>query len=208
MVEYHTMAAVLPAFLLATVVIAMLPGPATALIIREAASGDRRRVVGVIAGVEAAIFAWAVFAGLGVAALVTASALAYAVLRAVGAGVLIVIGLQTLWDARKSTTKRRRRNVLTLKGFRGGLLTNLANPKAAVFAFSFYPQFIPHGANVLATCVLLGAIQFLVEVAWYSTLATAVTGLRRFIDRSAVKRWIERVVGTVLIALGLRVAIG
>src|SRR6266508_2021649 len=99
------------------------------------------------------------------------------------------------------------RPLFTLTGFRGGLLTNLANPKAAVFAFSFYPQFIPAGANVLATSVLLGAVHVLVDVSWYTVVALAVSRLRRLLLREGFKRWLERIVGTVLVALGLRLAI-
>jgi threonine/homoserine/homoserine lactone efflux protein len=81
------------------------------------------------------------------------------------------------------------------------------HPKAAVFAFSFYPQFIPDGANVLATSVLLGAVHVLVDMCWYSIVALTVTRLRALFLRSELKRWLERVVGTVLVALGLRLAI-
>jgi threonine/homoserine/homoserine lactone efflux protein len=200
------MAAVLPGFLLATMLLAMLPGPATALLVREAARGDRRRTAGVIAGIEAGIFAWALASAFGVAALVTASTLAYAVLRAVGATVLVVLGLQMLWDARRGAPVKPRR-ALRLHGFRGGLLTNLANPKAAVFAFSFYPQFVPHGANVLVTTLVLGTVHVCVDVLWYTTLATAVGRLRGVLSRSGFTRWLERTVGAVLVGLGLRLAV-
>jgi threonine/homoserine/homoserine lactone efflux protein len=202
---------VLPAFVLATLVLAMLPGPATALVIREAATGQRRRVVGVLGGIEVGIFTWALLSACGVAALVTASALAYAVLRAVGACVLVVLGVQTLVYSRKRRAARDEaeapRPMLRLTGFRGGLLTNLANPKAAVFAFSFYPQFIPSGANILLTSLLLACVHIVIDVGWYSVLALAVTRLRAVLTRTSVKRWMERIVGTVLIALGLRLAV-
>jgi len=200
------MVAVLPGFLLATLLLAMLPGPATALLIREAVRGDRRRTAAVIAGIEVGIFGWALASALGAAALVAASTLAYAVLRAVGATVLVVLGLQTLWYARRGATEKPR-PMLRLVGFRGGLLTNLANPKAAVFAFAFYPQFLPHGVNVLGATILLGLVHVCVDVAWYTTLASAVRTLRALFERSAVRRWLERVVGAVLVALGLRLAI-
>jgi threonine/homoserine/homoserine lactone efflux protein len=199
----------------------MLPGPATALLIREVIAGDdssgpareaswarrvaRGRIVGVIGGIEVGIFAWAVFSGLGVAALVAASTMAYTVLRTVGAVVLVLLGLQTLWYSRSGRAEQPR-PLMRLRGFRGGLLTNLANPKAAVFAFAFYPQFIPHGSNVLLTSVLLGAVHVLVDILWYSLLASVVSTARDVFARSAVRRWLERAVGAVLIALGLRLA--
>jgi threonine/homoserine/homoserine lactone efflux protein len=200
------------AFVISAFVLAMLPGPATALLIRETVSGNRRRVIGVLGGMEVGIFAWAVLSGLGVAALVAASALAYTILRAVGAAVLVVLGIQTLWASRRwrATGTRPGRPPLRafrLTGFRGGVLTNLANPKAAVFAFSFYPQFIPHGANPLLTSTILGLIHVGVDLCWYTFLATVVDRAKELFTRSAVKRWLERVVGAVLVALGLRLAI-
>ncbi len=94
------------AFVISAFVLAMLPGPATALLIRETVSGNRRRVIGVLGGMEVGIFAWAVLSGLGVAALVAASALAYTILRAVGAAVLVVLGVQTLWYTRSRRPDR------------------------------------------------------------------------------------------------------
>ena len=194
------------AFVLSAFILAMLPGPATALLVREVVGGDRRRVIGVIGGIEVGIFVWAVLSGLGVAALVAASALAYTVLRAVGAAILVLLGLQTLWYSWKHRPEKPR-PVMRLRGFRGGLVTNLANPKAAVFAFSFYPQFIPHGTNPLLASVVLGAIHVLVDICWYSFLAGALTKLRDVVAKSAFRRWMERTVGAVLIALGLRLAV-
>jgi threonine/homoserine/homoserine lactone efflux protein len=194
------------AFVLSAFILAMLPGPATALLVREVVGGDRRRVIGVIGGIEVGIFAWAVLSGLGVAALVAASALAYTVLRAVGAAILVLLGLQTLWYSWKHRPDRPQ-PMLRLRGFRGGLLTNLANPKAAVFAFAFYPQFIPHGTNPLLASVVLGAVHVLVDICWYSFLAGALTKLRDVVAKSAFRQWMERTVGAVLIALGLRLAV-
>ena len=159
-----------------------------------------------IGGIEAGIFAWAVFSGLGVAALVAASTLAYTVLRTVGAVVLVLLGVQTLWYTRSRRTEKPR-PMMRLRGFRGGLLTNLANPKAAVFAFAFYPQFIPHGSNVLLMSVLLGAVHVLVDIVWYSVLASVVGTARDLFAKTAFRRWLERTVGAVLIALGLRLAV-
>jgi threonine/homoserine/homoserine lactone efflux protein len=203
---------VLPGFLIAALALAVLPGPATALLIREALRGQRRRVVGAIGGIELGLFAWAMFAAFGLAALVAASALAYTALRAAGAAVLVLLGIQTLWYSRKRAPQAggevgSARIALRLTGFRGGLLTNLANPKAAVFAFSFYPQFIPPGANVLVTTLLLALVHVLVDVTWFSVLASAVTAVRGFFDRPEVKRRTERAVGAILVGLGVRLAI-
>jgi threonine/homoserine/homoserine lactone efflux protein len=210
-VSHASILSVLPGFLLAVLALAMLPGPATALLIRESIAGNRRSVIGVMAGIEVGIFAWALGAATGVAALVTASRTAYTGLRIVGATVLVVLGLQTLWYARRrrnaDDAHEAPRPLVRITGFRGGLLTNLANPKAAVFAFSFYPQFVPNGANVVASCLLLGLVHVLVDVAWYTVLTFAVSRARRIFERAALRRRLEQLVGTVMVALGLRLAL-
>lgn len=76
-----------------------------------------------------------------------------------------------------------------------------------MFAFSFYPAFIPDGASVFATSALLGVVHVFVDVAWYCVVALAVTRLRGLFMRSGFKRWLERTVGAVLVALGVRLAI-
>jgi threonine/homoserine/homoserine lactone efflux protein len=75
-----------------------------------------------------------------------------------------------------------------------------------VFAFSFYPQFIPRGAPVLATTLLLVSIQLVVDTAWYVLVAWLVNRARAFMRSAAVKRRLERLTGLVLLGLGARLA--
>jgi threonine/homoserine/homoserine lactone efflux protein len=75
-----------------------------------------------------------------------------------------------------------------------------------VFAFAFYPQFIPAGADVLATTMLLGVLQVVVDATWYVMLALLVGRARHFFSSAAVRRRLERITGTVLIGLGIRLA--
>ncbi|MGF1664533.1 MAG: LysE family translocator, partial [Kineosporiaceae bacterium] len=95
---------VLPAFLLAVLVVSATPGPAVALILRRAAVQGWRRTVPLVLGLEAGLFAWAVLAATGLAALIAVSEVAYLVLRVVGAVVLVYLGVTALreaWRARR-----------------------------------------------------------------------------------------------------------
>ena len=92
-------AASLPAFVLAVLLISASPGPAMALIFRRAALRGLRGAVPTVLGLEAGLYAWALFAGLGFAALVAASEVAYVVLRVVGAAVLLLLGARALHAA-------------------------------------------------------------------------------------------------------------
>ncbi len=86
------------------------------------------------------------------------------------------------------------------------MATNLANPKAAIFMIAFFPQFIPAGYPVLPTTLALAALQVTVEFTLYALLALGVGRARRVFTRPRVRVALEGASGTVLIALGLRVA--
>jgi threonine/homoserine/homoserine lactone efflux protein len=135
-------------FMAAVVVGAMVPGATTALVVRRSALHGPRAAVPVIAGVELGLFTWAFMTALGTAALVAASEVGFLALKIVGACVLVYLGVQAWRAARKDTID----GLPYIAASRGwwrdagaGLLTNLANPKVAVFTFAFYPQFVTPG---------------------------------------------------------------
>ncbi|MET7641054.1 LysE family translocator [Streptomyces sp. NPDC005438] len=199
-------------FLGACLLIALSPGPSTVLILRNSLRGRRPGMLTVL-GNETGVFVWGVVAALGLTALLAASQLAYTVMRFVGAGVLVVFGVQALWSARRSKERERLGVPLDqapLSGwrcYRSGLLMNLANPKAALFALSFLPQFVPAGAPQLPTMVALAALWAVFETAYYSTYVWGVGLLRGVLSRAGARRWLERVSGGVLVALGARLAL-
>ncbi|HEX2297061.1 MAG TPA: LysE family translocator [Pseudonocardiaceae bacterium] len=204
---------VLLPFLGACLLIAASPGPSTVLIIRNSLRSRRAGLMTVL-GNETGVFVWGVVAALGLTALLAASELAYDVLRFVGAGVLIVFGVQALRSARrggKITFEEGgaggEARVGGGQAYRAGLLMNLANPKAAVFAMSFLPQFVPSGAPQLPTMVGLAALWVVFEVGYYATYVWCVGRLKRVLSRASVRRRLEQVSGAVLLALGVRLAL-
>lgn len=204
----------LPAFVLAVVLIAASPGPAMALILRRAAIRGFRDTVPTVLGIEVGVYLWALAAAAGFAALVAASEVAYLVLRVVGAGVLIYLGGRALWGVwRERGTATQPVAVASSPGRRGwrtafgeGLAVNLANPKLAVFMLAFYPQFIPSDVNLFITTAALALLQVAIELALYLALAAGVARTGAWFRRPRVRRRMEVGSGTVLIALGARVA--
>lgn len=222
-------ASTLAAFLAAALVITVTPGPAVALILRRAALRGYRSTVPLVLGLELGLFVWVLLAGAGLAALVATSQLAYTVLRVVGAGVLVFLGaraLRTWWRARADgaaapvgaataprtdrsgppSAQRPPRMRGAWSGFAEGLLVQLANPKAAVFVFAFYPPFIPPDAPQLPAAAGLGALHVALETVLYLGLAFGVGSARGLLGRPAVRHRLELVSGAVLVGLGLRVA--
>jgi threonine/homoserine/homoserine lactone efflux protein len=205
----------LPAFLLAVLLISASPGPAMALIFRRAALRGLVGAVPTVLGLELGLYCWALFAGAGFAALVAASEVAYLVLRVVGAVVLLYLGFRALraaWLARKDagvivapTRPEGRRR--WWGAFGEGVVVQLANPKAAVFMIAFYPQFVPSDGPVFATTALLGLLQITLETVLYLGLAAGVARAGGWFRRPRIRRRLEAVSGTVLVGLGLRVAV-
>ena len=204
----------LPAFLLAVVLISASPGPAMALILRRAALRGTRAAVPTVLGLEAGLYVWALAAGAGLAAVVAASEVAYTVLRVVGAIVLLTLGLRAWYaawagdhEAPPAAPASLSDRASDRKAFVEGLLVQLANPKAAVFMFAFYPQFVPDEGPVLAWTAALALLQVTVETALYLGLAAAVGRASGWFRRPRIRRRLEAVSGTVLVGLGLRVAV-
>lgn len=203
----------LPAFLLAVVIIAASPGPAIVLILQRAGAHGFRAAIPTVLGLELGLFLWALAAGTGMAALVAASETAFLILRVVGAGFLVFLGVKAIrsgWLLRGRDDAEPLRLVDPPKGHRAfveGLIVQLANPKAAVFLFAFYPQFVPADGPVLASTVTLGFIQVSLETVLYLGLALVVGKAAAWFSRTSVRRRLDYVSGAVLIALGLRVAL-
>jgi threonine/homoserine/homoserine lactone efflux protein len=204
-----------PAFLLAVLLISASPGPAMALIFRRAALRGLAGAVPTVLGLELGLYCWALFAGAGLAALVAASEVAYLVLRVVGAVVLLYLGARTFRSAwlerdRPETTAAPAPPSARPRwwgAFGEGVLVQLANPKAAVFMIAFYPQFVPADGAVFGTTALLGLLQITVETVLYLALAAGVARAGAWFRRPRIRRRLDAVSGTVLVGLGLRVAL-
>lgn len=195
----------LPAFLLVALVVVFTPGPATALIIRNALRGGTRAAWATTAGNSTGIFLWAAASVLGISALVAASEAAFATLKIVGAVLLVIIGLQSLRRARHAHPFDAR-PPKSRSHYREGLLTSFANPKLAVFFIALFPQFIPDGDPVLPATVLMAAIIVCMDLVWFTVLAFIVSRAKRALVERGWARRMEAVSGSVLMALGVRLA--
>lgn len=204
------MLSTLLAFLGACTLIAASPGPSTMLIIRQSLRSRRAGFLTVL-GNETGVFVWGVIAALGLTALLAASQLAYDIMRIAGAVTLVGFGIKTLLDARGEPGEEKSQDAQAVHSgwtsYRSGLLLNLANPKAAVFAMSFLPQFVPAGAPHLPTMIGLAAVWAVFEVGFYGLYVWFVGRMKKIISRAEVRRRLERVSGTVLLLLGVRMAI-
>jgi threonine/homoserine/homoserine lactone efflux protein len=197
-------------FIGAACLIAMVPGPSTAIILRRSVVNGRASGVATVLGNEAGVLFWGLAAAFGLSALLLASRIAFDTLRIAGAALLVWMGTRALWKSRHAATAEPASHepmVSHWRAFRLGLLTNFANPKAGVFAISFLPQFVPHGAPVLPMLVLFSVIWALIDLAWYLPMVWLAGRARAVFQRPAVRRRLEQMAGVVLVGLGLRLAL-
>ena len=188
-------------------VVTLTPGPATATVIRSALRGGRRSALATTLGNSLGVLFWGVASALGVSALVAASEAAFLALKVGGAIVLVWLGVQSLLHGRRGGVPAAPAGVWSPHAFRDGLVTSLANPKLAIFFVSLFPQFIQRGHSSLATGVTMAGLIVSLDLVWYSTLALIVTRLRRAFVTGAWQRRLERVTGSVMVGLGLRLAL-
>ena len=195
------------AFVAVAAVVIVVPGQDTALTIRNTLSGGRPSGVATAVGVSCGQAVWALATSLGLAALVVASERMFLALKLLGAAYLVLLGAQSLWHAwRGRSGGRRTRHEPLARGraFRQGLVSNLGNPKMAVFFTSLLPQFAS-GERFL-DLLALGLLFCVMTVVWLAGYALAVDRASRVLRRPAVRRALDAVTGLVLTALGLRLA--
>jgi threonine/homoserine/homoserine lactone efflux protein len=195
------MVAALIAFALAATVLIILPGPDTMIMLRAIAVSGRPGGVRTAAGILTGLAIWIASAVIGLAALLRASEVGFTVLRILGAVYLVTLGVQAL----RGRGAPDRRGVLGT-GYAAGLACNLFNPKVGVFFVTFLPGFVPDGASVATTSLLLGAVFLAMSVLYFALMLVAVERLSAWLRDEVIRRRIERVSGCVLIGFGARLA--
>jgi RhtB (resistance to homoserine/threonine) family protein len=196
------------AFIGVAALLTILPGADMALVTRSVLAFGRQRAMLTIVGICAGCVIHATASALGLSAILATSATAFNVVKTLGAAYLVWIGVQSIRDAKRpsapvSTDSSKRAR---LGPFLQGFLTNILNPKVAVFYLTFLPQFISPGEPVLRRSLLLASIHIAMGFVWLTAYAWFIDRLGAVLTRPRVKAWLERVTGGLLIALGARLA--
>jgi threonine/homoserine/homoserine lactone efflux protein len=201
----------LAGFVALAIVVIVTPGPDTALTIRNTLVGGRPAGVATAVGVALGQATWSLATSVGIAALLVAAEPAFAALKLAGAAYLIYLGAQSLWSAFRGRPSHPRidgsvRHLRATTALRQGVLSNLSNPKMAVFFPSLLPQFVAAGTPPFLALLALGTLFCLMTLVWLTAYAFAVARAGDVLRRSAVRRAIEAITGVVLMAFGVRVA--
>ncbi|MEN9324968.1 MAG: hypothetical protein RL414_722 [Actinomycetota bacterium] len=199
---------VFPAFALTALLLAMVPGQGVAMILRQSLVGGSRAAVYSVLGNSGGLIIWGAMSAVGLSAIFASSPTAFSILK--WAGVLFLVGLsiQTLWELRKESGKfevQGKAKTSFFPALRLGLITNLTNVKAAVFAVAFIPQFVPKDFNLGWGIFILSCVQSATSMSWYFSLIAAVDRASVFLSRPVVRRWLTAIsaLGIMFLALGL-----
>ena len=198
----------LVAFLGVAIAVVVIPGPDMALITRNVVRHGRASGFATSLGVCTGILGWGIAAAVGVATILATSAALFTALKIAGAIYLVYLGITTLrqrdlpLDGHGVAPSSQAWRI----GWTQGMLSALLNPKLGVFFLTLLPQFIQPGDDAAVRAVQLAALFDVIGLAWLLAFTVMVGAIGSTLRRPAPQRALRAITGTVLIALGLRVA--
>jgi threonine/homoserine/homoserine lactone efflux protein len=196
-------------FLIAGVLLNLTPGQDTLFIIGRSITGGFRTGFAACLGILLGTCCHTLAAALGLSVLLATSATAFTVVKLLGAGYLMYLGARMLFTRESAPVQGARTTDTNPRAaLLQGVLTNVLNPKVALFFLAFLPQFVdPNGANRPLAFCLLGATFVLTGLVWGLVLVMGATRLQSFFVRKPSARAVmDRVVGAVFLGLGARLA--
>jgi len=189
-------------------VLTVVPGPDMAVVTKRAVSSGWQDGLRTVGGITAGLMVWGVLAVAGLAAVLAASATAYTVFALAGAAYLVFLGFQALLQNRRGRFQAPAATLTPPRGnpWRTGLVSNVFNPKIAVFYTGLLPALAPTGLSAHSGMALLVLVHAMLTAVWLGGYVMLLSKARSFFEKPAVRRGMDRVTGTVLIGFGLQVA--
>ncbi|MFH7243907.1 MAG: LysE family translocator [Spirulina sp.] len=196
------------AFTAIAAVLAITPGADTMLVIKNSVGHGSRGGQATTLGVLSGTLFHALVSALGLSVVLAQSVSLFRLVQTLGAAYLIWLGVQSL----RSAHPHSGHGVVPLdrtlsQFFREGLVSNVLNPKVAIFYMAFLPQFIDSGDPVLVKSILLATIHNALSLFWLGGLSLAIGHGQGWIQRSQVQHWLTRISGIFLVGFGLRLAL-
>ena len=186
-----------------------IPGPATLLTVARATSSGTRVGIATGTGVAAGDVFHTVMAMVGISAIIATSATLFSIVKYIGAAYLVYLGVRAIIERTPANPAAGALAISAGKAFRQAVLTEVLNPKTALFFLAFLPQFVrPENGSVMLQLMTLGIIFVLLGL--FSTVVFAVSAgrLGTFLRRNpSVVKWQGKVVGGIYCALGVRLAL-
>jgi threonine/homoserine/homoserine lactone efflux protein len=202
-----------PAFAFTTLLLVMVPGQGVAMVLRQSILGGSKAAFFSALGNCAGILTWAISSAIGLSAIFARSHTAYTLLKWSGVIFLVIVSIQTLLTLKNEFGKfdlESKSEMNLLSSFRLGLVTNLTNVKAAVYAVAFLPAFVPKDFSLGWGVFIFGSIWALVSICWNIFLIWTVKKSAAYIQKPVVRRVLTAIsaLGIMFLALGLALSSG
>ena len=199
------------AYLLAITVLTVTPGVDTLLVVRNTARGGVRDGVVTSLGVCSGLFVHACISAVGISLILMQTAWAFTLLKAAGAGYLVWLGIGSLcrcWYGKAALevnpAGQRGSQYRASRALREGLLSNVLNPKTALFYMAFLPQFIDPAKSALAQSLFLAGLHFVMAMVWQTAVALGVERASLWLARPGVGRVFHGLTGGTFVAIGVK----
>jgi len=197
-------------FFTAALFLNLSPGPDMIFILAQTAKRGVRAGFAAMFGIWTGAFVHVLFAALGLSAILSTSATAFAVVKWIGAGYLIWLGIQALHSKGSDMSINTNTPNMSLQRiYKQGVLVSILNPKVAIFFLAFLPQFVESGAGPVSAQLFLHGFLIIVVAAFVEPpLILASSRVARYFNNNKqLSRWMDRGLGALFIALGIKLAI-
>ncbi|EJL6390486.1 TPA: LysE family translocator [Vibrio vulnificus] len=200
------------AFLIAITILTLTPGLDTALVIRNTTRAGLQDGCMTSVGICCGLFVHALFSAIGISAILAQSAELFQLVKMIGAAYLIWLGFSSLKSLMTSgsglsVAQMAQQSYDAKRSLREGFLSNVLNPKTAVFYLAFLPQFVnPEGSPLLQSMTMAG-IHFVIAMVWQCGLAGALNSAKNLLKNAQFMKWMEGATGAVLVALGIKLLV-
>jgi RhtB (resistance to homoserine/threonine) family protein len=199
-------------FVLMCVLLILLPGPDFAIVTKNTVTRGKFGGMKTALGTCCALLIHTTAAILGLSALIVKSAFLFSIFKYVGAIYLIYLGIKTFWSLRKKKDEVEVEFVQegTLSNtscFKQGFLTNILNPKVALFFLTFFPQFVNTSSDTFMPFLIMGITYTILTALWFIFYIYLIDHISAFIKNARTQKVIEGITGAILIGFGLRLAL-
>jgi threonine/homoserine/homoserine lactone efflux protein len=196
-------------FCLSAIVLSVTPGPDTLYILGKTISQGTKSGIASVLGISTGVLIHTIAAAIGLSTILATSALVFIIIKLIGAAYLIYLGI-TLILASKDTDVLNKKNLSASslwKIYRQGVITNVLNPKVALFFLSFLPQFIDTNHGNVTSFIFLGITYVFTCTIWYLIVAVFSSAIARTLQKNTLwTRSINKISGGIFIGLGLNLA--
>ncbi|PEB50092.1 lysine transporter LysE [Bacillus pseudomycoides] len=200
-------------FIVTSILLILSPGIDTALVTKNTITFSTKGGLLTALGIASGILVHTIATGLGLSLLLMQSAKLFVIIKVIGAVYLIFLGISSFKNSNQDHVRVGKSTVTSSydvfsRLYRQGILTNVLNPKVALFFLTFLPQFTNTTQSFFPQALLLGLIYSGLTLGWFICYISIMKLFRTWILKPAVQRIMERITGVVLICLGLKLAMG